>query len=243
LLGNPTINLTGFSGHLNVALYDSDGDNNSWDPVPTSGNQPGTLLATCTAITNPTTGDNTLTWVSAPTIQNGHSYFLAFWSDTTFTVSDNGSGSAWQSALAYTGTFPTSVQNTGSVQSQGPQLHATITPTNSGMINDQTQDGATTYNSSNTVSQKDTFGVNPLPFTPGAVLGVDVFILCAKSDAGSRSIQAGIKSGGTEIDYTALNPNTSFNYAYYAQDTDPNTGLAWTPVAINNMSLIELLAA
>ena len=73
---------SGFTGNMNVAIYDSDGNGGS---TPTSGALAGTLLGHCTAVNNPATGVNTFTLTSPLNLLNGHTYFIAIWTDTAFT--------------------------------------------------------------------------------------------------------------------------------------------------------------
>lgn len=242
LLGNLTVTInTGYTGHLAVALYDSDG------AVGLSSGQPGTLLASCTPITNPVTGANTCTWVAAPTLQNGHTYFIALWSDVAFNVNVNASGTpvnpAYTLTSTYSGTFPASLATATTSANDRPWCtFGTISITSSGMVNDIRQDGATTYVSSATVGQTDWYGITSLPYTPSNIWGLDQIIMVAKSDAGARGVEAQMKSSATTLTQAQIVPNTTFNYFKYQQDTDPATGSAWTAAGVNNLLIGQTIS-
>lgn len=234
------------SGHVACALYDSDGDTSNVSTQPITANQPGTLLNFTAPLTNPGSGQNVFAWnTSGQFIQNGHTYFLAVWSDQPLTVNDqNVNQNGWQLGLTYTGTFPASVQASGSSNAfHQPVLFSLYnTLTNSGQINDFAEDGATTFVSTGVTGQADLYGVQQLGFTPSQILGVDQVIMTAKSDAGSRGITPQIKSGATTSGYAQIVPNTTFNVSRYQQDVDPNTASGWTLPALNNVQIGQTLS-
>lgn len=91
------------------------------------------------------------------------------------------------------------------------------------------------YNLSATVNQQDLYGFNNLSFTPSAVYTVAVKAMVGKTDTGTRTINLLTTSGAT----TSTGSNSGFSlsttdllYASYF-NTDPNTGAAWTPAALN----------
>lgn len=234
------------SGHVALALYDSDGDTSAVSTQPITANQPGTLLNFTAPLTNPGSGQQVFTWnTSGQFIQNGHTYFLGVWSDQAVTVNDSGANqSGWQLNLTYTGTFPASVQASGATSTfHQPVLFSLYnTLTNSGQINDFAEDGATTFISTGVTGQADLYGVQQLGFTPSQILGVDQVIMTAKSDAGSRGITPQIKSGATTSGFAQIVPNTTFNFSRFQQDVDPNTTSGWTLPALNNVQIGQTLS-
>lgn len=93
----------------------------------------------------------------------------------------------------------------------------------------------TTYVSSPTVGQRDTYNTVDLPSSPTSVLAVVVNSRMAKTDAGAASAKAAIKSSST-VAYgatrTLVAGATQFTDIF---ETNPATGAAWTAAAVNAM--------
>lgn len=90
-------------------------------------------------------------------------------------------------------------------------------------VNDDTD-----YVQSSTVSEKDTYAFANITHTPASIFGLQINIQATKTDAGARSIQSVIRSGGSDTDGTAKALGSSYvNYMQIAE-TDPNTAAAWT---------------
>jgi len=98
------------------------------------------------------------------------------------------------------------------------------------------------YNSSATVGQADVFTIAPLPSNVETVIGVKVFNLSAKSDAGARAINNTLESGGVTIDGVV----TYLSESPIAVDdvivVDPATSAPFTVDAFNAMHIGYVLA-
>jgi hypothetical protein len=74
-------------------------------------------------------------------------------------------------------------------------------------------DGDTSYNSSSTVGQTDTFNFTPLSVPAGStIIALFVRTAAAKTDAGSRSLQNKIVSGSNSALGTSVGLSTSYEY-------------------------------
>jgi hypothetical protein len=55
-----------------------------------------------------------------------------------------------------------------------------------------------------------------------------------KSDAGTRTMAVQVKSGATTVaSPTVVLTTSGWQWAWRTDVTDPNTGAAWTPAAVN----------
>jgi hypothetical protein len=93
---------------------------------------------------------------------------------------------------------------------------------------------STTYNSSATAGQRDTYAMSDLLSGTGTVFGVQDNILALKSDAGAASIKAALKSGATVYYDSTVALGTALGaFAAAVRETDPATSAAWTPTNVN----------
>lgn len=99
-------------------------------------------------------------------------------------------------------------------------------------VDDAAQDGDTTYASSATIGHKMTFSFANVPVT-ATIKYVNHVGVAKKTDAGTRTIAPRVKSGGSEQVGSNISPGTTYTYYSAAIDTDPATGVAWTPSGLN----------
>lgn len=94
-------------------------------------------------------------------------------------------------------------------------------------------DGDTTYNSSTTPGNRDSFAYGNLVITSGTILGVQVSPNVTKTDAGARSIKSFTRLASTDYDGAAKSVGGS--YASYPELwlLNPNTSAAWTIANVN----------
>lgn len=94
-------------------------------------------------------------------------------------------------------------------------------------------DSATTYVSSATVDQFDTYAMADLPAGAGLAHGLQWIAVAQKSDTAVRSVAAMLRSGGT--DYTGVDQVLSASWAMYSQlyELNPDGNVAWTPASVN----------
>lgn len=118
-------------------------------------------------------------------------------------------------------------------------VHADWTPSagvdHYAMVDENPPDGDTTYNSSVTPTDRDSFEMETLPVdVTGPILAVCAVINSRKDDAGDRTLQPSVRVGG--IDYDGDSVNIPETYAYhnlYAWEVNPDTGVAWLLAEVN----------
>ena len=100
-------------------------------------------------------------------------------------------------------------------------------------MNDRLEDGTTTYLSDSTAADYDLYTVQPLPFTPTAILGVDyrrhggkIGCRCAHWRASN-----GIRSDHSNADHH--HAEHKLTYYKYQIDLDPNTSGPWALANLN----------
>jgi len=114
-----------------------------------------------------------------------------------------------------------------------------MTPTASfGLVAEAQEDGTATYVYDSNVGDADFYGIASIPVTPAAVVAVTTRGFAQRSDAGSRSGAMQLKSGSTTVQTTNGNTlSTTFAWVWRTDLTDPATGAAWTPTAVNNVQI------
>jgi hypothetical protein len=106
--------------------------------------------------------------------------------------------------------------------------------TNCSVVNEAQQDAATSYVYSSTPGDADLYGIASIASTPATVIATTVRAYMQKSDAGTRTAAVQIKSGATTAASSTVVLTTSgWQWAWRTDVTDPNTGAAWTPAAVN----------
>lgn len=100
----------------------------------------------------------------------------------------------------------------------------------------------TTYNSSTTVANKDSYVMADLSsIASSTVYGVQVVACALKDDSGSRSIQLGARSGSTDAVGSGQAVSTSAVFYARVMETDP-AGAAWTQTSVNSAeALVQVL--
>jgi len=102
---------------------------------------------------------------------------------------------------------------------------------------DESQVSQTDYLSATTVGDVDEIGLTDLPYTPASIKGVAVRGFGMKTDALSRAVAYGIKSGATVYDGPTFYLPSSLGQDWHGTTTDPNTSAAWTAAAVNSLLL------
>jgi hypothetical protein len=111
--------------------------------------------------------------------------------------------------------------------------------TNESCIDDgNAPDDDTTYNASSTAGHKDMFTVSGYTAPSGTILGVAVRTVVRKTDAGARTFNNVVDSGGTVVESTPVSLSTSYIEHTQSLYTDPDTGVAWANAAAINALLI-----
>jgi len=208
---------TGGTGNLKAAIYDATHT---------------TSLGASNAIVNPTAAVLTFTFATPVSVTRGTSYYFAVDTDFTIVYAVTGGSTGFAMTTAYA-SFPATSPTIGAA-SQAPVVVVNITPLNSSLVGEAQEDSGTTYVYDSTVGHSDLYNTAGLGTTPASIIMVTTKGLAQKSDAGSRVGQIQLKSGSTTVQTSNLSAlSTSFLWQYRQDLTDPNTGSAWTPVAVN----------
>lgn len=105
--------------------------------------------------------------------------------------------------------------------------------TNVSRIQDTTSDGDTTYNSTATSTNADTFLHGALTNTPVTIFGVSVTAVARKEDVSNLNIKTQLISGVTTQDGASSALGTGYRGYRDTYINDPNTTIAWTTAAAN----------
>lgn len=102
-------------------------------------------------------------------------------------------------------------------------------------VSETGEDTDTSYIACSTLATPASFELSDLLTTPTNVLAVSMFALARKDDAGDRSIQIGVDSGGVvaESDVSPLGLN--YGSTSFVLNKNPNGDTAWTVAAVNGL--------
>lgn len=113
---------------------------------------------------------------------------------------------------------------------------------NFGVVNNNPDDGDTSFVSSSTVSQTDLYGVAGFQ-TGGNIAAVQVNMNARKDDAGLRQIASRVKSGATTVSGATVTMLSTYLLYPQMYETDPNTSALWTPTNLNSALFGEIVIA
>jgi hypothetical protein len=219
------------TGHIKVALFS---DLNG---------RVGSVLATAAELTvsNSTPGvGHTLTFPTPVYVTAGQTYWIGLAVDTTtiFVSVVSNPTTVASVAMAYAA-FPISNPGAvvGSFNASGLSL-TFATQANADAVAELYQDQTINYVYSSVNGQNDLYTIGSIGVTPLQVLGVTTRGYFEKSDSGTRNATVQLKSGGTTVQGpdTAL-VTTTWNWISRTDVTDPATGAAWTPTAVNGVNI------
>jgi hypothetical protein len=98
-------------------------------------------------------------------------------------------------------------------------------------------DVSTPYVASATVGNRDLYNLTDVPAGITNVKGLVVSARAYKSDAGTRKMALGVKSGGTVYDSGDTTLTNAFVTSRWVYETDPATGVPWTESGLNALQL------
>lgn len=110
-------------------------------------------------------------------------------------------------------------------------------------VNQAQADDDTTYNSTTTSGNKDSYAIGALTGSPAHIHGVIVTIIARKTDVDSKNYQVFSKSGATESFSSDIQAPLSYGsstqngVATLLHTDDPNTSAEWTPTAVNALEI------
>lgn len=121
---------------------------------------------------------------------------------------------------------------------EGTGAHADWTPTagnNWQCVDDNPPNDDTDYNHTLTPTDRDSFEMEDLPAgISGTVHAVCAVLNARKDNAGTRTIQPAVRSGGTDYDGDSVNLPNGYEFrTMYAWETDPDTVAPWLVAAVN----------
>jgi hypothetical protein len=162
-------------------------------------------------------------------IQIGNATAIGHWVDDFFWKSSAAAGTWLGDIRCYT-RMPASDQSVTFSHLSGS--------TNYEMVDEAQQDGTTTYVYDSTVGHADFYGIASISATPATVIATTARAYALKSDAGTRTLAVQVKSGATTAASPTLVLTTSgWQWAWRTDTTDPATGAAWTPAAVNTCQI------
>jgi hypothetical protein len=211
------------TGNMKFALYNGTGT---------------TLLATSNPLANPPLNTATpFTFPTPPAIVKGQTYYLANDQDSTINcnIANTGATPTLSATLAYASFPPATLAGWTSGAANAPNMSVTFTGiANSSLVGEPQQDGVATYVFDSNPGDADLYSIAGAPSTPATVIATVIRGYMQKSDAGTRTAAVRLKSGATTVATpTIVLSNSGFQWAWRMDLTDPATGAAWTPAAVN----------
>jgi len=222
---------TGGTGHLKAAIF-SDVNNTI-----------GTLLATSVELTNPATGNITLTFSSPAYVTGGQSYWVGYNCDNTSIQLNVRNNPAECPAIIYISTSSYSswpVSNPGGTVGSGniPGVTLAFTPqANADAVSELYTDNLSSYVYSSTNGQFDLYAIWATGVVPVSTIGVVTRGYFTKSDAGTRNATVQLKSGGTTVQGVDTALNTVWGWIARTDLVDPATSAPWTATAVNGVNI------
>lgn len=213
-----------FTANAKLALF---ADNNG---------APGAVLDTSpTIITNPTNGQSVFSFPNT-VLAYGQAVWVGLCLDTWPGNITTTTGTITYGAGVSYASFPSA--NPAVVVGSGTMSYSmTMTPNNSGCVNEAQQDGVSTYIYSSVAGSKDTYTLSPASVTPQNIIMTTVKAFMTKSDAGTRTAKVHLDSGSASVDTpTAVLSTSNWSWLWRNDTVDPNTGQPWTQVALNNVT-------
>lgn len=113
---------------------------------------------------------------------------------------------------------------------------------NDASVADAQQNGDTSYVSSSTIGQHDSYVLADLSGSP-TILAAAPFYCAKKTDAGTRKFKPGLRISSTNYLGTEQSPGTSYRYFMDPQLVSPATATAFTASEINGLELVEEISA
>jgi hypothetical protein len=204
-----------------------------------SAGSPNTLLSSGTEVIGCTAGTVLTGALTTPqSLTGGTAYWIGYITDTSVAIQQVDTSTTGQRAAnTYTsgapGTAPAMTAGQPSWEIWGNTTGGT---TNWSTLIENPSVGDLSYAASSTVNNEDLYTFAPLTTSPTTIHTVALKSVGKKSDAGARTIDLRMNSGGTDSggSNTGLLPLSSYSMiaSYFA--TDPHTGSAWTSTALNS---------
>lgn len=197
----------------------------------------GTLLSTGPTVVGTVSGVVVTMPLTTPqTLVAGTQYWLGFMIDLstiTFYNSDvntQGYRATVTFASGAPGTAPAMTSGTASWAVWG---NLTGMAVNYDEVNNNPSEGQYSYVYDSTVGHEDLYTFNAFSQPPVTIHTVAVKAYAQKSDSGTRTVSAHLKSGAVDSAGPSVALGTTFGWLSGYFPTDPNTGSAWGAAALN----------
>jgi hypothetical protein len=208
---------------------------------------PGAVLGTATSIiTNPVAGPAIFTFSPPVAVTAGQKIWIAWSVDASITglfSAQVGSNSTSVINSTSYASFP--VANPPSLSVNNIMAGTTFinTTNNADLVNEPQEDGLTSYIYDSTPGDTDFYSIASIPNVPTSVIATVLRAYAQKSDAGSRVLAAQLKSGATTVAANIALSSSGFQWVWRMDLTDPNTGSAWAPTAVDVVQIGPKLIA
>jgi hypothetical protein len=228
-----------YAGNIKMGIFDSTG----------LGGAPGALLATSSTIISSPVGNTTLALAppqnftfAGTVLTPGTKYYIAVLLDsgsiTNYWCTNSNVGT-YSQPQTYASGFPATASGlTGSVASVMYLFSLTgfYTGVNASMVSEHDFDLDTSYNSSPSSGQIDTFGHAQMVGTPLTIFGVQISTYVKKDDVSAQSFRNKLISGATTQNGATHSTDIVANVYQRIVDqyvNDPNTSAQWLAAAVN----------
>lgn len=101
-------------------------------------------------------------------------------------------------------------------------------------VDDTSPDDDSTYNSAGG-SVKDSYAMGNLSMASGTIFGVQVNSIVRKDDAGTARARNFLRQGGSDYPETSFGLGDTYSHLTEIEETDPDTGSAWTISGVNSV--------
>jgi len=233
---------TGPTGQLaSVACIPNAGSGAKFKAVvyaDSAGSPTGSTLVTGAEVTG-TTANATLVsaFSSPPTLSASTAYWLGFITDTFVQLNQvDGTTTGAKATNTYGSGPPTNPTMTTGQPSWIIYGNMTGIAVDWYEVDVNPPPGDISYVYSSSSGYEDLYSFPALTTTPNNIYTVAVKGNIKKSDTGTRTIDLRMKSGGTDTGGSnpGQTPATTYGWMDSFFDTDPNTGVAWTPTGLNS---------
>jgi len=203
-----------------------------------AGSPTGSTLVTGAEVTG-TTANATLVsaFSSPPTLSASTAYWLGFITDTFVQLNQvDGTTTGAKATNTYGSGPPTNPTMTTGQPSWIIYGNMTGIAVDWYEVDVNPPPGDISYVYASSSGYEDLYSFPALTTTPNNIYTVAVKGNIKKSDTGTRTIDLRMKSGGTDTGGSnpGQTPATTYGWMDSFFDTDPNTGVAWTPTGLNS---------
>ncbi len=104
-------------------------------------------------------------------------------------------------------------------------------------VDDVEADDDTTYNSSNTVTDKDRLTLEDLPESPDTIFAVQTKLLTKQTEPGALKVKSGVFAGTTEDQNAGFTPGLEYEYHTHLMTVNPDDAAPWEEADVNALQV------